>query len=175
MSTLTAHVESLEPRRLFSTAFAIFDTGVAVDLFGRSLPALGLPHEGLRLPPPNIGFAGDTLPDQTLAAVPLVGSYKGGAAITGANGTRLHVDVVAQGPGTLTASLRLPALGTSLFGTVAVVFTGNRRFAFQFSQQSDSATVTARLNRDGSMTGQFTLVTSGLRRDGLFSVHPRSA
>jgi hypothetical protein len=166
------HFESLEPRRLFA-AFTLFADAIT-DPFALPSPALGLPQEGLQLPPPNIGGAGDTLPDQSLAAVSLVGSYKGGAGITGVSGTRLLVDITDQSPGTITASIRLPALGVSLSGSVSVTFTGNRRFTFQFSQQSTSATVAARLNRDHSLTGQFDLVTSGLHRSGTFAVHRRA-
>jgi hypothetical protein len=161
---LLQHLETLEPRRLFA-AFSLFADPTT--------DPLGLPQEGLQLPPSNIGFAGDTLPDQALAAVSLVGSYKGGAGITGVSGTRFLVDITDQGPGTLTGSLRLPSLGVSLSGTVAITFTGNRRFTFQFSQQSTSATVTGRLNRDHTLTGDFTLVTDGLHRAGLFAVHRR--
>jgi hypothetical protein len=171
-----ASFETLESRFLFSMIGVEVGGGPTGDLFGQdgSVIGLGLPQDGLQLPAPPLGLAGTTIPDQTEAAVDLRGSYRGGASITGVGSTRLRIDITRQGPGTITASLRLPHLGQSFSGTVAVTFLGNRRFTFVMTRGSDYAAVEGRANRDGTLSGSATLVSNGLRRDALFAVSRRA-
>ena len=168
-------LEPLEARRLFAFTDIVVEGDPSEDLFGAGDPGLALPRGPIELPRPDTGAAGSGQRDQAAAAVSLVGSYRGGAQLTGVGGgVRLNVDLTRQRRGVVTGSLRLPALDTSLAGSATVTFTGNRRFTFQLTQGSDHATVTGRLNRDDSLTGEVDLVTDGIRRNGVFAVSRRA-
>lgn len=163
----SASFETLEDRRLLSSSFIFSST--PPDVLGAPPNELGLPRPSLGLPSVALALPG---PGSPAVAPPrdLTGAYKGGAQIVGIGGVRLRVNVDTQAGNSISGSLRVPALGISISGTANVSFTENRRFSFTFSQQSNTVSVSGRVNRDRTVSGTVELVTDGLRRYGNFAV-----
>ena len=169
-------VQSLEPRRLFSSSFFLsFDGGGVLGDNPLALPVenLSLPQPASALPEQNLA-----LPHQSLALpVPTLSSdfnirgfYVGKATIDGLGTTPLALSITRQHRGSISGTLTLPAFGRSISGTVPVTFMGNRRFSATLIQNGNSAQVTARLNRDHMLTGEFSATTSAQHFSGSFSL-----
>jgi hypothetical protein len=189
-------VEPLEDRQMFSTSFFVsfnggggggFVFGGSSNVFGSSqgsigLPSrvvtlsrgpIGLPSQVVNLPQPATNLPGPGLPSfSTAPARDLRGMYRGTANVLGVGTTRLNVSITRQRGGTIAGTFSLPRLDESFSGTVPVTFLGNRRFTFTFSSGSDTATVTARQNRDGSISGSVLGQLDTRRLDATFSVRP---
>jgi hypothetical protein len=190
-------VENLEDRRLFSTSFVLsigsgsgfvnVGTGstnavlIQSNPLGLPSPALGLPNQSLGLPSRLFtlgngsfglnGFGSST----TITPNPglnLRGAFRGSANLTGVGSTRLNLTITRQRAGTITTTISLPRLGAFFAGTAQVTFLGNRTFTFGFSRGSDQVEVLARLNRNGSITGQLAGQLDTRRLDGIFSAKP---
>jgi hypothetical protein len=169
-------MQSLEPRRLFSSSFfPSFNGGgffepnpLALPLENLSLPQpasalpeqnLALPHESLALPVPTVS-----------SNFNIRGFYVGKATIEGLGTTPLALSITRQHRGSISGTLTLPAFGRSVSGTVPLAFMGNRRFSATLIQNGNSAQVTARRNRDNTLTGQFSATTSAQHFSGSFSL-----
>jgi hypothetical protein len=173
-------VEVLEDRRLFS----VFSFGFGSDLDSSSnntiglpgagfflpSPALGLPIENLALPQELLALPGPGTPITTGDVVDLRGHFRGSANVTGFGTTTVDLNITRQRRGTITGTLSLPDLGRTFSGKAPVTFLGNRRFQATFTRGTDTATLTARLNRDGTLTGEFTAITSNQRFDGTLNL-----
>jgi len=169
--------EPLEPRTLFSSSsifFLSFSPGqfdpdpfaLPAQNLALPQPAISLPHENLALPEQSL-----TLPTPASAtSINLLGFYAGRASITGLGSTPLALSITRQHKGTISGTLTLPAFGKTISATVPVTFAASRHFSATLIQNGDSATLTARLNRDGTLTGSFSATTQNQHFEGTFSL-----
>lgn len=169
--------EPLEPRTLFSSSsvfFLSFSPGqFDPDPFALPAQNLALPQPAISLPQENLALPQQSLTLPTPASatsINLLGFYAGRATITGLGSTPLALSITRQHKGTISGTLTLPAFGKTISATVPVTFSGNRHFSTTLIQNKDSATITARLNRDNTLTGAFTATSQNQHFEGTFSL-----
>ena len=169
--------EPLEPRTLFSSSsifFLSFSGGEFPDNpFALPAQDLALPQPAIALPRENLALPHQSLTLPTPVAPPtinLLGFYAGRASITGLGSTPLALSITRQHKGTISGTLTLPAFGKTISATVPVTFAASRHFSATLIQNGDSATITARLNRDNTLTGSFSATTQNQHFEGTFSL-----
>lgn len=169
-------LQPLEPRRLFSSSFFLsFDNPAVAESNVLALPIerLSLPQPAVALPEQNLALSLEslTLPSPTpFVDFNIRGFYVGDATIDGLGSTPLALSITRQHRGSISGTLTLPAFGRSVSGTVPVTFMGNRRFSATLIQDGSSAQITGRLNRDHTLSGEFSVTTSTQHFSGSFSL-----
>ena len=166
VSNSGASVEPLEARRLMADVIGRVDLDVFVDTPNEHAlppPALALPRQDLALPRPG-GVS------RHVGGLDVRGLYTGTVRAAGAGSAPITLDITRQRRGRISGTISSPLLDDPISGTVRITFTGDRRFTFRLGEGDDSVLVSGRINRDGTVTGNFSGEVDGETLRGTFSL-----
>jgi|SRR5688572_9269711 len=126
-------------------------------------PALALPRPDLALPRPG-GVS------RHVGGLDVRGLYTGTVRAEGAGSAAITLSITRQRRGRISGEISSPLLDEPISGTVRITFTGDRRFTFRLAEGDDSIVVSGRINRDGTVTGNFSGEFEGETLRGTFSL-----